>query len=40
MSVLILLGVLWQPAPVTAAAPTAHAEQVMAKVPAAHRFAG
>jgi hypothetical protein len=42
MSVVILLGVLWQPAPVhvTAASPTTQIQQVVAKVPAPHHFAG
>jgi hypothetical protein len=42
MSVLILLGMLWQPVaiPVTATGSTAQHEQVVAKVPIAHRFAG
>jgi hypothetical protein len=40
-SVIVLLGVLWQPAPahVAAGQPTAHIEQV-AKAPVPHHFAG
>jgi hypothetical protein len=40
-SVLILLGVLWQPAPapVSSVSPAAQTEQV-AKAPVAHPFAG
>ena len=42
MSVLILLGMLWQPAPAhpAAANPTVQVQQVAAKVPVPHRFAG
>ena len=40
-SVIIMLGVLWQPAPAQVAAkPTAQIEQVAAKLPAPHHFAG